>query len=53
MEERKKGGGDHAKENAKATHQPLKANEDFRIALSAMVSPENMQLIEDQFLKNC
>ena len=49
MEERKKGGGDNAKEN----QQPLKANKDFRIALSAMVSPENMQLIEDQFLKNC
>ena len=31
----------------------VKENDDFKIALAAMVSAENFKLLEEQFLKNC
>ena len=52
MEDRKQNGQSGPSNNDKRSGGDLKSNEDFRIALSAMISEENMKALEDQFLKN-
>ena len=52
MEDRKQNGQSGPSQTAQGSGGDLKSNEDFRIALSAMISDENMKALEEQFLKN-